>query len=196
MTKKIILSDELPMIAFTTSDKLDQWLNKNHDIEAGLWLHFFKKDSGVPSISYVEAVLVALCYGWIDSIAEKYDDKSYIQKFTPRRSKSIWSKINTERVERLTKEGKMKPSGIAQVEVAKNDGRWDQAYNPPSRTELPKEFLIELSKNKKAYEFFKTLNKTNTFAIAWRIETAKKPETKQKRMVALIKMLSEGKKIH
>jgi uncharacterized protein YdeI (YjbR/CyaY-like superfamily) len=187
---------DLPILAFETSKELIDWLDKNHTDISGIWLRLFKKNSGVKTITYLEALEAALCYGWIDSQVKKYDDKSYVQKFTPRRSISIWSKINTERIKRLIKEGKMKPAGLAQVEQAKKDGRWDKAYDSPSNITLPEEFLKALEKDKKAQTFFKTLNKTNTYAIAWRLQTAKKPETKARRMTEILAMLAKGEKFH
>src|SRR6185369_11298873 len=139
------------------------------------WLKFFKKNSGVQSINYDQALDVALCYGWIDSQLKSFDEKAYLQKFTPRRSKSIWSKRNVEYIERLMKAGRMKPAGIKQYEEAKADGRLEAAYDKPSEMKMPEDFLAELAKNKKANAFFQTLNKANTYAIAWRLQTAKKP---------------------
>jgi uncharacterized protein YdeI (YjbR/CyaY-like superfamily) len=124
------------------------------------------------------------------------DDKSWLQKYTPRRSKSMWSKINREHVARLVKEKRMQPAGLKEVEAAKNDGRWEAAYDSPKNMEVPADFLKELKKDKKAFEFFKTLNKTNIYAIAWRLQTAKKPETRQKRMKVLLEMMKDNKKIH
>lgn len=187
---------ELPIIAFTTPKDFEQWLEKNHETAPGVWVQMYKKTSGVQSINWAGAVETALCFGWIDSKAKGYDDTSHIQKFTPRRAKSIWSKINTGHIERLIKEGRMKPAGMKVVEEAKKDGRWEAAYNSPSTMTLPKEFLEELKKDKKAEAFFETLNKTNKYAIAWRLETAKKPETKEKRMKTILEMLSVGEKFH
>ncbi|MDE2590246.1 MAG: YdeI/OmpD-associated family protein, partial [Patescibacteria group bacterium] len=156
----------------------------------------FKKDTGIKSIDYAQALDVALCYGWIDGQKKTHDEKSWLQKFTPRRSKSMWSKRNVEHVARLIKLGKMKPAGLKEVETAKRDGRWEKAYTSPSTMIMPRDFMEELSKNKKAKAFFKTLNKANTYAIGWRLETAKKPETREKRMKSILEMLTKGKKFH
>ena len=129
-------------------------------------------------------------------MANKYDDLSYLQKFTPRRKRSIWSKRNIEHVERLISEGRMQPAGLRQIEAAKADGRWDQAYDSPANMEVPADFLEELSKDPAAKAFFDTLNKTNLYAIGWRLQTAKKPETRAKRMKAILEMLSKGEKFH
>jgi uncharacterized protein YdeI (YjbR/CyaY-like superfamily) len=187
---------DLPIIPFATAEKWEAWLEENHATAPGVWMQFYKKNSGVPSINWTEAVQGALCYGWIDSQAKKYDDKSYLQKFTPRGPRSIWSKINTEHVARLIELGKMKPAGLAAVESAKADGRWQKAYDSPANMKVPEDFLKELSKNKKAKAFFETLNKTNTYAIAWRLQTAKKPETRERRMKLLLEMLEKGEKLH
>lgn len=187
---------ELPIVAFKTQKAFETWLGENHSSASGLWIRFFKKGSDEKSITYAEALDVALQYGWIDSQLKAYDAASYLHKFTPRGPKSIWSKINTEHVERLIKEKKMKPAGLAQVKAAKEDGRWSAAYSSAKSMEIPADFLKELKKNKAAYTFFTTLNKANVYAIAWRLHTAKKPETRQKRMEAILEMLASGKSFH
>lgn len=187
---------DLEIIPFKSPKEWKEWLSKNHSLEKGIWLRFFKKDSGIKTITFSQALDEALCYGWIDGQAKSYDEKSWIQKFTSRRKKSVWSKRNTEHIERLIKLGKMKPTGLKEVESAKADGRWEKAYDSPSKMIIPNDFLKELSKNKKAKAFFETLNKTNTFAIAWRLQTAKKSETREKRMKIILDMLSRGEKFH
>ena len=162
----------------------------------GIWLRIFKKDSDEATITYDEALDEALCFGWIDGQKKAYDEKSWLQKFTPRRSKSIWSKRNKTRVAQLIEEKRMQPSGLKEIETAKKDGRWDKAYDSPSQMEIPADFLSILKKDQQAYEFFKTLNKANTYAIAWRLETAKKPATRQKRMQILLKMMKKRQKLH
>lgn len=171
-------------------------MEKKHATVPGLWLEIAKKGSGRTSVSYAEALDVALCYGWIDGQKKSKDEKSYLQKFTPRRPKSLWSKVNREHVERLTKAKKMKPSGIVQVEMAKKDGRWEQAYDSSRTTNVPGDFLLRLKKDKKAYAFFTTLTKANVYAITWRLQTAKKPETREKRIQAIIEMLKKGETFH
>lgn len=187
---------ELYILSFHASKEFEKWLSKNHSVSNGIWLKFLKKYSGEKTITYAEALDCALCYGWIDGQAKKFDDTSWIQKFTPRRKKSIWSKRNTENVARLIKEKRMKQSGLKEIEAAKKDGRWEAAYDSPSNMSVPADFLKELSKNKKAKEFFDALNKSNTYAIAWRLQTAKKPETREKRMKQMLEMLKKGKKLH
>lgn len=161
-----------------------------------MWVKFFKKNSGAKSIGYSEALDEALCWGWIDGQIKKYDERAYIQRFTPRRPRSIWSKRNREHVARLIKEGRMRAPGLAEVGAAKKDGRWDAAYDSPKNAEVPADFLKELSKNKNAEKFFDSLNRANVYAIVWRLQTAKKPETRAKRMRDIIKMLREGKSFH
>jgi uncharacterized protein YdeI (YjbR/CyaY-like superfamily) len=187
---------EFEIASFKTGRSWASWLEKNCDRSDGIWLRLFKKDSGIKSINHAEALEEALCYGWIDGQAKKYDEESWLQKFTPRRPKSLWSKRNIEHITRLTEEGKMKPSGKREVEKAKEDGRWEKAYDPPAAMEVPEDFLKELAKHKKAKAFFDTLNKTNLYSIAWRLQTAKKPETREKRLKAMIEMLKKGEKFH
>ncbi len=184
----------LPTIAFKTPEAFENWLVKNHNNSTGFWLKIFKKDSGVKTISYAKALDVALCYGWIDGQKNTYDAQAYLQKFCPRREKSIWSKINIGHVERLINEGRMRPAGLKAVENAKADGRWEKAYDSSSKMTIPEDFLKELSKNKKAEAFFKGLNKTNLFLIGFRLQTAKKQETREKRMKEIIEKLAKDEK--
>jgi uncharacterized protein YdeI (YjbR/CyaY-like superfamily) len=185
-----------PIIAFKTAETFETWLETNHDISTGIWLKIFKKNSGVQTISYAQALDEALCFGWIDGQRKSFDEKAFLQKFCPRRPKSIWSKINIGHVERLSEAKRMRSAGLKAVEQAKEDGRWAQAYDSPSIMTIPDDFLTALSKNKKADLFFKTLNKANLFAIGFRLQTAKKQETRDKRMKDIIDMLSRGEKFH
>ena len=186
-----------PIKSFASSKQWKEWLAMNYAISNnGIWLLIFKKDSDEKTITYDEALDEALCFGWIDGQKKAYDEKSWLQKFTPRRSKSIWSKRNKTRVAQLIEEKRMQPSGLKEIETAKKDGRWDKAYDSPSQMEIPADFLSILKKDQQAYEFFKTLNKANTYAIAWRLETAKKPATRQKRMQILLKMMKKRQKLH
>ncbi|HYO45525.1 MAG TPA: YdeI/OmpD-associated family protein [Gemmatimonadota bacterium] len=194
MTKKSAI--DLPVLAFESKKRWEAWLAKNHAKSPGIWLRFFKKDSGVETVSHAEALDAALCYGWIDGQLAKHDERSWLRKFTPRRPKSIWSKRNIQHVKRLMEEGKMKPAGLEEVERAKSDGRWGKAYDSPSKMVVPEDFLEMLSKNKRARSFFETLNKANRYSIAWRFQTAKEPETRDKRMKAIIEMLAKGEKFH
>jgi uncharacterized protein YdeI (YjbR/CyaY-like superfamily) len=187
---------ELPIIAFETQAAFRTWLMDHQQQLEGIWIRFFKKNSGVKTITYDQALDEALCFGWIDSQVKKYDEQSYIQKFTPRRPKGLWSKRNIEHIGRLTKAGLMQPAGLKEVEAAKADGRWQQAYDPPSQMQIPEEFLKELAKNPQAETFFQTLNKTNRYSIAWKLQTAKKPETRTKRIETIVNMLAKGEKLY
>jgi uncharacterized protein YdeI (YjbR/CyaY-like superfamily) len=188
--------NNLPVLFFETSDELRVWLEKNHMDSSGIWLRFYKKNSGILSINYDLALDEALCFGWIDGQTKSIDDQSYLQKFTPRRARSIWSKRNIEHIKRLEMEGRMKPSGIKEFEAAKNDGRLDRSYDSPSNMIIPQDLIDELSKDNKTAEFFNKLSRANIYAITWRLQTAKKPETREKRMKSIIEMLSQGKKFH
>jgi uncharacterized protein YdeI (YjbR/CyaY-like superfamily) len=188
-------SKELPSKAFTTQEKWREWLEKNHSRADGVWLRVFKKDSGKKTVTHLEALDEALCFGWIDGQRNSHDDVSFLQKFTPRRARSIWSKRNRENVERLIESGYMTPAGHAEIERAKKDGRWDAAYDSPANMEVAADFLKELKRNKKAYAFFETLNKTNKFAIAFRMHTAKRPETRERRKQKFLEMMAKGEKL-
>ncbi|MGA7723290.1 MAG: YdeI/OmpD-associated family protein [Ignavibacteriaceae bacterium] len=184
------------VIAFKSSTEWRDWLEENHLISKVVWVRIFKKNSKEESVTYNEAIDEALCYGWIDGQKDKYDALSWLQKFTPRRAGSNWSKNNTANVERLIISGKMKKAGLLKVEEAKSDGRWENAYHPQSTASLPDDFSRELEKNTKAKRFFETLNKTNLYAIKYRLQTANKIETRKKRIKLILTMLSEEKKFH
>ena len=184
------------IVAFRSPRAWAQWLAANHEQRDGVWLRFFKKASNVPSLSYADALEEALCYGWIDGQVKKYDAHSYLQKFTPRRKRSVWSKLNVARATRLIDAGRMQPAGLRQVDDARRDGRWNDAYDSPSRSTLPDDLLAALSKNKKARAFFDTLNKTNRYAITWRLQTARKPETRARRLKAIVAMLARHEAFH
>jgi uncharacterized protein YdeI (YjbR/CyaY-like superfamily) len=188
-------SEEL-IRSFRSERAWEQWLAAHHARSDGIWIQLHKKASGKPTITHAEALDVALCYGWIDGQIKPCDDVSWLRKFTPRRARSVWSKRNTEHVARLMAAGRMKPAGLMEVDAAKADGRWQRAYDSPRNMSVPKDFLKALSKDQKAKEFFATLNKANRYAIAWRLETAAKPETREKRMKAILAMLAEGKAFH
>lgn len=187
---------EKEVLTFEGPEEFGKWLSKNHAKSVGAWIRFFKKASRVKGITYSEALDEALSYGWIDSLVNKYDADSYIQKFSPRGRKSVWSKRNREHVARLIKTKKMRPAGLAQVQAAKKDGRWEEAYDSPANMKIPADFLKALAKDKKAKAFFETLNRANLYAIGWRLQTAKKPETRAKRMTAILAQLKAGKKFH
>jgi uncharacterized protein YdeI (YjbR/CyaY-like superfamily) len=187
---------ELPILPFASKTKWAAWLAKQHDTSAGVWLKLAKKDSGLPSVTYEEALDIALCYGWIDGQKKGFDDQYWLQKFTPRGPKSIWSKINTEKAERLIAAGEMKPAGLKAVEAARQDGRWEAAYSSQRNMSVPEDFQAALDKNKKANAFFTTLNSANRYAILFRVQTAKKAETRAKRIQLFIEMLERGEKLY
>ena len=187
---------EYEIMSFQKQEEFRKWLHKNHTNAPGIWIKLYKKATGIETVTHDTALDEALCYGWIDGQVKAGDDMYWLQKFTPRRKRSMWSKRNIEHIVRLTKEGKMQPAGLKEVEEAKADGRWEQAYDAPSEMKIPEDFMKELRKNKKALAFFETLNKSNTFAIGFRLQTAKKPETRERRMKVILDMLAEGKKFH
>ena len=189
-------NSDFKVMAFSSAKVWEHWLADCHAETGGVWLRFYKKESATLSVSYDEALAVALCYGWIDGQLKKYDDMSWLRKFTPRRAKSIWSKRNCDLAEQLLKSKKMKSAGLKEISAAKADGRWERAYDSPSKMTVPDDFLKQLYRNKKALSFFKTLNKANIYAISWRLQTAKKPETRDERMNTILDMLAKGKAIH
>lgn len=170
------------------------WLKENHAHSSGVWLHIKKKGGAGESPTYAEALDVALCHGWIDGQKRRHDENSWLQRFTPRRARSAWSKKNTEHAERLIRAGKMKKAGLAEIEAAKKDGRWKDAYDSSSNASIPQDFLKALKRNRKAEAFFKSLNKTNLFSIAYRLQTAKTLETREKRMKMILEMMAKGEK--
>lgn len=186
----------LPVLLFETQQDWRIWLGKNHGDSKGAWLKIAKKVSGMKSVSYVEALDDALCYGWIDSQKRGYDEKYFLQKFGPRGPRSIWSKINIEKVERLIEVGSMQAAGLAAIERAKQTGEWGRAYDSSSKSVVPEDFQAALDKNLKAKAFFETLNKTNTYVFIWRVQTAKKPETRKARIEKFIGMMEKGEKLH
>ena len=190
------MPDDLEILAFPNSSAFRKWLTANHRKSPGIWLQIFKKGSETPSLTYAEALDEALCFGWIDGQKQKHDDFAWRQKFTPRRARGGWSKINTRHADRLIAAGRMKPAGQAEIDAAKADGRWQAAYDSPSNATFPEDFLAALAKDKKAHAFFESLNKANRYAIAYRLQTAKKPETRQRRMDQILAMLSRGESFH
>jgi len=192
-------SSDLPILPFASQKDWANWLKTQHDQSAGVWLKLAKKDSGISSVTYGEALDIALCYGWIDGQKKGFDDAPFaywLQKFTPRGQKSIWSKINTEKAERLIASGQMKPAGLKTIEAAKADGRWEQAYDSQKNISVPEDFQSALDKNKKAKAFFETLNSANRYSFLFRIQTAKKADTREKRIQQFVEMLEKNEKFH
>jgi uncharacterized protein YdeI (YjbR/CyaY-like superfamily) len=187
---------ELPIITFASQKAWDSWLSGEGASSNGIWIKFAKKASGITSVTYVEAVEAALCYGWIDGQTKRLDDDYYLQRFTPRRARSKWSKLNRSKAEKLIESGAMKPGGLREVERAKADGRWASAYDAPSTATVPDDLSAELERNKRAGEFFATLNSTNRYAILHRIQDAKRPETRARRIERLVAMLERHEKIY
>ena len=189
-------SDTLAIMTFETQQDWEVWLNENHIESRGIWLKLAKKGALTPSVSYAEALDSALCYGWIDGQKAAFDDKYWLQKFTPRTAKSIWSKINCGKAEALIAEGRMQPEGLRQVELAKSDGRWERAYESQSKITIPHDFQSELDKNPQAQDFFNTLDSANRYAFLFRIHAAKKPETRSAKIQKFVQMLNEQQKLH
>jgi uncharacterized protein YdeI (YjbR/CyaY-like superfamily) len=188
--------DGRPILAFASQAEWESWLDAQHTSSDGVWLKFAKKGSGVESVVYAEALEVALCYGWIDSQVKSLDERFYLQKFTPRRARSKWSRVNRDKIEELTKQGRMKPAGLAQVELARADGRWEAAYASPANIEVPDDLQAALDDNPKAAEFWAGLNKSNRFAILYQLQDAKKPETRARRLDKFLGMLERGEKLY
>jgi len=187
---------DIPILAFKDARAFDSWLAKNHTAPDGIWMRMAKKASGKKSITYREAVDMALCHGWIDAQKLPESETTWLQRFVPRRPRSIWSKVNREKAMALIARGDMKPAGLAEIERAKLDGRWDAAYDSFSGATIPADFAKELASHPKAKAFFKTLSKTNSYAITWRLQTAKKPETRKRRIRTFIEMLEKGETLH
>jgi uncharacterized protein YdeI (YjbR/CyaY-like superfamily) len=184
------------MIQFKSAHEWESWLEENHGGSAGIWLQLAKKGSGIPSVTYDEAVEIALCYGWIDGQKKSYNESWWLQKFTPRGPQSLWSKINREKAEKLIESGRMKLAGLEAVRQAKANGQWEAAYDSPGRAGVPDDLQAALDGNPAAKAFFATLNRQNRYAILHRIQTAKKSETRAKRIAQFIRMLENHEKLY
>jgi uncharacterized protein YdeI (YjbR/CyaY-like superfamily) len=189
-------TDDLPTLSCETQGEWEAWLATHHADMPGVWLKIAKKAAGTPSVSYAEALESALCYGWIDGQKASIDDAYWLQKFTPRRPKSGWSRVNREKAEALIAVGRMQPAGLRQVELAKADGRWAAAYHSQSTIEVPEDLQRELDTHPAARAFFGTLDSRNRYAILYRIQTAKKAETRAARIEKFVAMLAQGQKIY
>jgi uncharacterized protein YdeI (YjbR/CyaY-like superfamily) len=190
------MADELPIHLFSEPKDLEAWLEENHDCSEGVWLKIAKKGAPEPSVTYAEALEVALCFGWIDSQKRGLDETHFLQRFTPRRPRGRWSKINREKAEALIAAGRMRPTGMAEVEAAKADGRWEAAYEGQGTAKVPPDLQRELDGNDAAAKFFASLDSANRYAILYRLDEAKKPETRQRRLRKFVSMLERGEKIH
>ena len=193
-TSKATTKDSI--VEFKSQQEWEKWLARNYGNPDGVWLRFAKKGSKKTTPTYAEALEVALCYGWIDAQKRGESETAWLQRFVPRRPRSIWSKINREKALALIANGKMKPSGLKEVTRAQQDGRWDAAYDSPTSATVPPDFQKALDGNRAAADFFKTLSATNRYAILWRLQTAKKPETRASRIETFIQMLEKGETLH
>ena len=190
------MADAYPVLFFADDQAWQEWLEAEHASTPGVWLKFAKKGSGITSLNYAKALDVALCYGWIDGQVARLDDEYYLQKFTPRRARSKWSKINQDKVATLIAAGRMQPAGLAEIERAKADGRWAAAYDPPSKATVPPDLQSALDANPAAAEFFATLKGSNRYGIIFRIQDAKRPETRARRIANFVDMLARGETLH
>lgn len=181
---------------FKNARAFETWLKKNHARSDGLWLQIAKRGADLPSVTYAEAVEIALCWGWIDGQKKGLDDQHFLQRFTPRRARSVWSKVNVEKVAALIEAGRMQAPGLAQVEAAKADGRWARAYDGARTSVVPDDLLAALDAEPQAKAFFATVNASNRYAVLWRIQTAVKPETRARRIAQLVAMLARGETVH
>lgn len=189
------IKDGLPVILFETQESWSNWLEKNESA-SGIWVQIAKKGSGINSINYKETLEVALCFGWIDGVSNKFDEKTWVQRFTPRKPNSKWSKINKDKAEVLIASGNMRPSGMAAIELAKQKGIWDSAYDSQKNATIPADLQNELDKNQEAAEFFKSLESVNRYAILYRLQTTRNPEIRTKKLAQFIEMLNRKEKIH
>jgi len=185
-----------PVRLFRSRAAWESWLTRHHDDDAGIWIKFAKKGTGATTVTYDEALEAALCYGWIDTQVKRLDDTYYLQRFTPRRARSKWSKTNRAAATRLIAAGLMKEPGLRAVESAKADGRWAAAYDGPATATVPDDLEQALRRNKRAREFFATLSGQNRYAILYRIQDAKRPETRARRIAQFVEMLARGEKIY
>ncbi len=189
-------ADDLPILLFATPPDLEAWLESNHDASEGIWLKIAKKGAAEPSVTYGEALELALCFGWIDSQKRGHDERHFLQRFTPRRPRGRWSKINREKAEALIAAGRMRPAGLAEVDAARADGRWEAAYEGQRTAAVPADLRRELDANPAAGEFFAGLDSANRYAVIYRLNDAKKPETRERRLRKFLAMLERGEKIH
>ncbi len=190
------LSTTLPVHYFERRNDWASWLKENHESSPGVWLQLAKKGSGLPSVSYDEAIEIALCFGWVDGQKRAHSGQFWLQKFARRSGKSVWSKINKNKAIALIKTGKMEPAGRREVDRAKSDGRWDLAYDSASTATVPNDLQSALDGNTRAGNFFATLDRRNRYAILFRIQTARKAETRAKKIAQFVQMLARHEKVH
>ena len=190
------MADDLPELAFADQAAFEAWLEEHHATEPGVWIRIAKKASGIATVTAAQAIEVCLCFGWIDGQRRPRDETTFLQRYTPRRSRSKWSKINREKVEALIAEGRMRPAGLAEVQRARDDGRWDAAYDSPSRIQVPDDLQRALDAEPRAKAEFAELDSVNRYAVLYRIHDAKRPETRARRIAKFVEMLARGERIH
>jgi uncharacterized protein YdeI (YjbR/CyaY-like superfamily) len=191
-----VKKSELPQLRFESAEAWDEWLAQNHDSAAGVWMMIAKKGTGVSTVAYPEVLDLAISHGWIDGQRKALDETFFLQKFSPRGPRSRWSQINREKATRMIESGEMKPAGLREVERAKADGRWDAAYAPQSRAKVPDDLREALDANPPAREFFGTLNSQNRYSILYRVNDAKRPDTRARRIAQFVEMLARGEKLY
>jgi uncharacterized protein YdeI (YjbR/CyaY-like superfamily) len=192
----VTLPTDLPVLGFDDQAALEEWLEAEHATAPGVYVKLAKKGAGVPSVTYAELVESCLCFGWIDGRSNRLDDRFYLQRITPRRTRSVWSQKNVEAVGALTAGGRMRPAGLAAVEAARADGRWERAYAGSASITVPDDLAAALAAVPAAQEAFEALDGTNRYAVLWRVHTAASPATRAKRIVALVEMLAAGRRLH
>lgn len=190
------VTQDLETVAFESAEAFEAWLGENHAVSPGIWLKLRKKGPGIVALNYAQALDVALCYGWIDGQKAKLDDQWWLQRFTPRTPRSKWSKINRDKVATLTEQGRMRPPGQSEIDRARADGRWETAYDSPKTATVPADLLAALTAAPAAAEFFGQLDRQNRYAILYRVQDAKKPETRARRIEQYVAMLARGEKPH
>ena len=194
--RPVPVPDDLPVLEFATQAELEEWLEREHATAPGVYVRLAKKGAGVPSVTYAELVESCLCFGWIDGISRRLDDRFYVQRITPRRARSVWSRKNVEAVGALTEAGRMRPAGMAAVEAAQADGRWERAYPGAADMTVPDDLAAALAAEPAAQQAFDALDGTNRYAVLWRVHTAATPETRARRIATLVQMLAEGRRPH
>ncbi|WP_346267310.1 YdeI/OmpD-associated family protein [Streptomyces sp. SID4982] len=190
------MTHDLETVVFESAEAFEAWLGEHHAVSPGIWLKLRKKGPGIVALDYAQALDVALCYGWIDGQKTKFDDQWWLQRFTPRRPRSRWSKVNRDKVAALTEQGRIRPPGQAEIARAKADGRWEAAYDSASTATVPDDLMAALTAVPAAAESFENLDRQNRYAILYRVQDAKKPETRARRIEKYVAMLANGEKLH
>jgi uncharacterized protein YdeI (YjbR/CyaY-like superfamily) len=190
------MGDDLQQLPFADADALDAWLDEHHDSSPGIWMQLARQAAGIPSVTWEQAVPVLLRWGWIDGQRRRLDDAYFLVRCTPRRARSVWSQVNVEHAERLIAEGRMQPAGLAQVDAAKADGRWSAAYGSGSSMQVPPELQAALDASPRAAAEFAQLDRRNWYAMCWRVHTAKRAGTRQRRAAEFVELLERGERLH